>query len=121
MKYPLNEDIVKDLQQKHLDMVEAVTVLKKAHDAFNQMVKEHFPHQGLGRDAMVKHRKADAHFGHPSIDIVTSRVVGAFANPTGKAFLRVQLGTVKGKLGSFYASLSPEDIIQVAITSSTPY
>lgn len=86
----------------------AVEKARRELDALNQWVAENLPLQGLGRNALVEHKHADAHYGIPRDKQVRSRVVNAYCEPTnGALMLRIQLGsTVEiGKFTSGYASV----------------
>jgi hypothetical protein len=100
--------------------VSANNALSQAEKTFDQSILKTLPPLGVGRDAHVSHVHADAHFGHQCPDRVISRVVNAFGRD-GEVYLRIHLGTVKGRLGVHYANLKVTDVIAVVSPNFTSF
>lgn len=101
-------------------LFEAKNVFNRAQQEFDREAQLAVPSAGYGRDAMVRHIHADAAFGHQCPDLVVSRVLNAFGR-NGEVVLRIQLGKVKGPLGTHYAFLKLEDVKDLVTASKKAY
>lgn len=113
MKFESDQTLRMKLLEAYHAKLKANDDHSQAQKAYDESLVASLVKQGFGKDARVRHVHSSAHHGNESDKEVISRVCNAYTTAQGAAFLRIQLGSVKGGLSNSWASLLVADVLSL--------